>query len=66
MMDAISNDLARHSAEHADMLHQLQELHLKTGEALALLKVVEEYRNGKPIKLLHHSLHDTFLGDEEE
>ncbi len=40
-LDTISHDSARHSAEHADMLHQLQELHLKTGEALALLKELE-------------------------
>ena len=37
-LEVIKNDVARHNAEHAQMLAFLTELQLRTGEILAILK----------------------------
>lgn len=37
-LEIIENDVARHNAEHAQMLAFLTELQLRTGEILAILK----------------------------
>ena len=36
----ISNDLARHNAEHAQMLDRLEAIHLLEGKRLAILEAI--------------------------
>lgn len=37
-LEIIENDVARHNAEHAEMIGYLQDMNMRTGEILAILK----------------------------
>ena len=37
-LEIIENDVARHNAEHAEMIGYLQDMNIRTGEILAILK----------------------------